>query len=307
MTYLGCLVYPRVAIIFQNRNLPSVRLLVSPISCPLPNRCQYLGPSAFQLTHLFILLITLFLTWTALTILLVRTAYSLCTNTTTIESWEIDRHATLLRRARYLGGYLDGPDGQPVPITKQEFPYDIGVRQNLTQGMGTANPLLWFWPFSKSPSVQSALEYEVNGFEDPERTWPPPDPDRMPRAPRPWMSEPAFVHEDDGVEAFRRRQEQDLKRWDRSADGLQRRKPFVERLEAQVREQRDDDDDDDSDSEREEAGESLGAVNTRGEESWKNSEGESLADFGLDEDAEFYDEDIPLSLLMRRKQLQKKN
>lgn len=36
---------------------------------------------------------------------------------------------------------------------------------------------------------------------------------------------------------------------------------------------------------------------------WRNKEGERLADFGLDEDAEFYDEDdLPLSEIMRRRQ-----
>lgn len=39
-----------------------------------------------------------------------------------------------------------------------------------------------------------------------------------------------------------------------------------------------------------------------GEESWRNKEGERLADFGVDEVAEFYDEDnMPLSELMRRR------
>jgi len=36
---------------------------------------------------------------------------------------------------------------------------------------------------------------------------------------------------------------------------------------------------------------------------WRNKEGERLADFGLDEDAEFYDEDnLPLAEIMRRRQ-----
>lgn len=60
-------------------------------------------------------------------------------NTTTIESWEIERHETLLRRARPFGGFLEGPDGIRVRIIKQEFPYDIGFWKNIKQGMGT-----WF-------------------------------------------------------------------------------------------------------------------------------------------------------------------
>lgn len=44
-----------------------------------------------------------------------------------------------------------------------------------------------------------------------------------------------------------------------------------------------------------------------GEEAWRNSEGERLKDFGVDEDVEFYDEqeeeddDVPLGELLARK------
>lgn len=42
-----------------------------------------------------------------------------------------------------------------------------------------------------------------------------------------------------------------------------------------------------------------------GEEGWKNSEGDRLRDFGVDEEAEFYDEeDIPLGILMQRRRQQ---
>jgi hypothetical protein len=75
----------------------------------------------------------------ALTILLVRNMWCLAVNTTTIEGWEIERHETLLNRARHTGGYLDGPDGLKVRIKPQEFPYDIGIWANIKQGMGTGN------------------------------------------------------------------------------------------------------------------------------------------------------------------------
>lgn len=83
---------------------------------------------------------------------------------TTIEGWEIERHETLVRRARALGGYLDGPDGIKVRITKQEFPYDIGIFQNFRQGIG-GTPLLWLFPFAATPSNESGLSFETNGFE----------------------------------------------------------------------------------------------------------------------------------------------
>ena len=41
---------------------------------------------------------------------------------------------------------------------------------------------------------------------------------------------------------------------------------------------------------------------TEGEEAWRNSEGDRLNDFGVDEDVEFYDEDdVPLAKLLSRR------
>lgn len=69
-------------------------------------------------------------------ILLARSLYSLVLNTTTIEAWEIERHETLVRRAKVLGGHLEGPGGVKIRIRKQEFPYDVGIWTNLKDGMG---------------------------------------------------------------------------------------------------------------------------------------------------------------------------
>lgn len=104
--------------------------------------------------------ITLF----ALAILFLRNVWSLCANVTTIEGWEIERHETLLRRARNLGGCLDGPDGISVKITKQEFPYDVGILQNILQGLD-GNVLVWLWPFARTPLIEHGFQFEVNGFE----------------------------------------------------------------------------------------------------------------------------------------------
>jgi len=75
----------------------------------------------------------------AMSILFISALWSLGTNTTTIESWEIERHEVLLRRARKNGGYLTGPNGVQVKIKRQEFPYDIGIWRNIWQGMGNKN------------------------------------------------------------------------------------------------------------------------------------------------------------------------
>ena len=92
-----------------------------------------------QLIHLFLLVAANSVTLFVLSILLIRNIWCLGANTTTIEGWEIERHKTVLRRARYFGGYLDGPDGVRVRIERQEFPYDIGIWQNFKQGMGSGN------------------------------------------------------------------------------------------------------------------------------------------------------------------------
>ncbi|KAF2088127.1 putative zinc finger protein DHHC domain-containing protein [Saccharata proteae CBS 121410] len=279
MSYLAYFLYIRAAVVWNNRSLPS-----------------YLGPSAIQLVHLFVLLAANSLTLFIMAIMLIRFGIKFGENITTIEGWEIDRHETLLRRARYLGGWLQGPDGRRIKIKRQEFPYDIGIWPNLRQGMGTGNVLAWFWPFAASPSNASGLDFEINGFEDLSVTWPPPDPDRIPRVKRQFPANEAFTHrelsldQEEGIEAFKRRQQEDFKRWQVGSAGLQRRRPFHERASA--------DQTDGNDSEGLDENEDI----QRGEESWKNSEGERLDDFGVDEDAEFYDEDdIPLSELLKRK------
>jgi palmitoyltransferase len=238
----------------------------------------------------------------------------------------------LVRRARVLGGYLDGPDGIRVRIAQQEYPYDIGLWQNVVQGMGTANVLsfspkqpyedtklqmqilAWFWPFSASPTMFSAIHFETNGFEgmyklfdrlqaslfmiiDPNVSWPPPDPDRMPRRARTFDPDNAFLH-DEGrahglteIEAFRLRQMEDLKRFQDHESTIRRRQTFHKRYEATS-----------SDKDIKQFPDKDLTADEEGEEAWRNAEGDRLDDFGVDEEAEFYDdEDIPLAELMRRR------
>lgn len=126
---------------------------------------QYLGPNVFHLAHLFVLMIANSFMAFALTLLLGRTIWSLAINMTTIESWEVERHHAVLRRARVLGGYLDAPDGSKVKIEHQEFPWDVGIWANFCQGMGSKNPLAWFWPLAKSPSIESGLSFEHNEID----------------------------------------------------------------------------------------------------------------------------------------------
>lgn len=92
------------------------------------------------------------------------------------------------------------------------------------------------------------------------------------------------------VEAFNRRKEADLRRRRAPAE-IERREPFHVRLEEYSNGSSDAEADTGSDD-----------YSDHGEEGWKNSEGERLRDFGVDEEAEFYDEeDIPLALLIQQR------
>nr|POE49577.1 palmitoyltransferase pfa4 [Quercus suber]POF20075.1 palmitoyltransferase pfa4 [Quercus suber] len=262
-----------------------------------------------------------------LSLLLGRTIWSLAINMTTIESWEVERHHAVLRRARALGGFLDAPDGSKVKIEHQEFPWDIGIWTNFCQGMGSRNPLVWFWPLASSPTAESGLTFKHNEIDgerpdstatedctdqpsiDPSKPWPPPDPDRLFRAVRRDLAAGDGFTQSLDPEAFRQRQAADLARFE-DADGeyVVRRKPFHERLQTFAKQTEADSYEIDEDavlSEDEEEGvdqiEHHGKL--EGEESWRNREGERLADFGVDEVAEFYDEDdVPLSELIKRRQ-----
>ena len=125
---------------------------------------QYLGPSPAQMVFLFIFIVTNSVTLFALSMLLLRNIWALGANITTIEGWEIERHATLVRRAKVLGGYLDGPDGLKIRIVKHEFPYDVGIFSNVQQGMG-GNPLTWLWPFAATLRHYERFYFPTNGFE----------------------------------------------------------------------------------------------------------------------------------------------
>lgn len=260
MSVLAYHLLQRAWIIYDSRDLPAD-----------------LGPPAWAIGHLLVLLMVNTATLFLLTILLVRTTISLVMNTTMIESWEIERHAVLVQRAQAHGGFLYAPGGREIRIEHQEFPYDIGFWNNVCHGLGSSNPLHWFSPFSSSPVVDGSRPYETNGFEDPDTTWPPPDPDKMHRVP---ISGAQIFHEDKlprsvQVEAFHRRQAEDYKRFQTPTS--------VE----------DESDAYDSDTEQ----------GMDGEMGWTNSEGDRLRDYGVDEDADCFadeDEDIPLGELRRR-------
>ena len=277
MCYLEHFLYIRAASIWEVRN-----------------EAASLGPSVIHLIHLFMLICTNSLTLLMVGIMLSKGIYSLATNVMTIESWELERHEQLLRRARVLGGYLDGPGGVRIKIERHEYPYDVGIWQNMRDGMGTSNVLAWFWPLAATPRT-NGLSFETNGFEEPGQTWPPPDPDRMPRPPRSaeQLQEKTALdkalNDADVINAFKARQEADLQRRG-IMNGAVRRKPFHQRF----------------DQDGDPTGDGYLAEDDNdhdGEEGWQDSGGNRLEDYGVEEDVEFYDEDdIPLSELIRRRQ-----
>ncbi|KAK6433276.1 Palmitoyltransferase [Oleoguttula sp. CCFEE 5521] len=225
---------------------------------------------------------------------------------TTIEGWEVERHETLRRRARTMGGYLEGANGVQVRIDSQEFPWDVGIWSNFCQAFGTWNVLTWVWPLARNLSVESGLVFEHNEIDEPSKPWPPPDPDRVYRVPHVSTSGEGFTQSLD-PDDFRRRQEADYQRYD-NGELVVRRKPFHERYEHLIDAARDDDseavysDGDDPELDVEEATGRQPTAEFEGEEAWRNKEGERLADFGLDEEAEFYDEDdLPLAEVIRRR------
>ncbi|KAL8833744.1 MAG: hypothetical protein Q9170_004107 [Blastenia crenularia] len=223
----------------------------------------------------------------ALGVLLIRNIWVLGSNVTAIEGWEIERHETLVRRARTRGGYLDGPDGVRLKITKQEFPYDIGIYQNARQAMGTTF-LLWLWPLAPTPPNAAVTVFETNGFEEPNTSWPPPDPDRMPRVQFNIAEDDPFVYKAESsgldVEAFRQRQRKDNMRFKEISSSSTPSEASQGRSQSSINDKMDQQ-------------HSSGAPGLK----WRDSAGDNLWDLGVDEDAE--EDNVPLAELLRRRKL----
>jgi palmitoyltransferase len=116
----------------------------------------------------------------------------------------------------------------------------------------------------------------------------------MPRPSRNYDDKNAFTYRqdyDDGdIVAFRLRQQEDLKRFNQNESAIRKRQQFHRRYEAG--------------NQNGQALENDLKPGEEGEESWRNSEGDRLADYGVDEDVEFYDEEnIPLAELIQRRKV----
>lgn len=298
----------------------------------------YLGPSVPAMAHLTLLALVGALTSVALAVLLITTVRGWVLNQTMIEGWEIERHEAVIARAKKAGGYWHASSPAPRRIERVEFPYDIDFFTNMAQAMGTRNVLAWLDPFVGSAPVVSATagkgigwEWEENGFNDREGMWPPVDPDKMRRGVRnpQWAEqqrqeiarlEDNWRNPEGEIAAFRARQEMDLRRRRRESGVIAElvEEEDLEDLDDLDYEYIDGDsgsgggyDDDDNDDYDQEAGveDENHAVREKplfeqgidGEPGWTNAEGDRLRDYGVDEDVEDSDEDIPLGELLRRR------
>lgn len=258
-------------------------------------------------------------------LLCLRTLHQTVFGATTIEGWEQDRHDALVRRR----------------VVKQvTFPYDIGFWENVVAAFGySSNPISWANPLARSPriaapkcvgasgpafTITAGLEWEVNGFEAPGTPWPPRDPDKLSRPLRPGpinedtATQPLLQGSDDiDVAAFRRRQADDLMRRRRPPPQRENTTPQDEDDEnifGYAMAQRDADgevrehdwlgDDGGDDGRYSFAGMNALDLGRSLPAEWRNEEGETLADYGVDvaaEEEDEEDEDVPLAELVRRR------
>lgn len=257
--YVLCFLAARWWAVYQARQLP-----------------DYLSPHSLgQLVFLTLLTLVDGPLTLALFILMVRTLANYGEGYTTIETFEAERHAARVWKRQ---------------AKKQIFPYDIGIWENLCAAFGySCNPIAWLNPLASTPRVGekvevstgkgvmilAGLEFEVNGFEDPDHTWPPADPDKMGIVMPDGKKVSGFTLEGNmDVDAFRRRQKTDLKRWERTVEDAS----------------------DESDSEEVEYPRQPWPAPSP----WRNEDGETLADYGVDEELEDDDEDVPLAVLQAR-------
>ncbi|KAG5647742.1 hypothetical protein DXG03_008465 [Asterophora parasitica] len=87
--------------------------------------------------------------------------YCLLGNSTTIEGWEKDKVATMVRRGK---------------LQEVKFPYNLGRRKNIESVLGK-NVLFWCWP---GPAPGNGLKYELAQGDD-GSVWPPRDPSTITR------------------------------------------------------------------------------------------------------------------------------
>ncbi|KAG5928464.1 hypothetical protein E4U42_000597 [Claviceps africana] len=276
---LANLLWQRFAALWEARHLPA-----------------FLGPTLPALVGLTMCALVCLVASLALAIMLITTTKNWLYNCTTIEGWQLERHEAMLERGGRDWWGLHDADGKKVRIERVEFPYDLGFFTNMSQAMGTSNVILWLLPFCPGPKVGengtgTGWDWEENGFNRKKGMWPPVDPDKAQRANRVWpAARRDFAAELRHVEAT----VEDHKRMLRERQRREAEQDTLAELD-QV-------DGYDSADEHDQLG------NFEDIAAWRNTDGETLRDYGVDEDAERYvsqtpseDDDIPISELIRRR------
>ncbi|KAK9475413.1 DHHC palmitoyltransferase-domain-containing protein [Dipodascopsis tothii] len=113
-----------------------------------------------QIVLVVVIAPTTFLMLFSVGLLTLRVLWSILDNMTTIESWEMDRIYSQIRRQRI----------RPV-----EFPYDLGYFENVSQNLGP----VWGWLLPWTTSPGNGMTFEVNEQADPNEPWPPADPEEV--------------------------------------------------------------------------------------------------------------------------------
>ncbi|SJX61720.1 related to PFA4-Palmitoyltransferase [Sporisorium reilianum f. sp. reilianum] len=91
--------------------------------------------------------------------------YCVAVNQTTIESWEKERTATMIRRGR---------------VRKVRYPYDLGIWRNVAQVLGR-NPVFWCLPGSVRVDGEGLKFPVASGLDaGAQYRWPPKDPHKSP-------------------------------------------------------------------------------------------------------------------------------
>jgi len=300
-------IFQRLSAIWSDRNLPA-----------------YLGPTLPHLIALTLLSLVNLGTSLALGILLFTTLKSWALNTTMIEDWEIERHESVLCRLDASSSSTTttdfwGADGDSgvllAHLNRIEFPYDLGVSSNLSQAMGTRNPLLWVFPLARGPAINPSTpgkglgwEWEENGFNDLPGLWPPPDPEKLRRAQSGWPGAASRMKKPEEDPYYVDQAQYETAKDAKAAFAARQ---FADNQRRQMQQQRWDIID-----ELEEVG---GEREWEGEVAWTNTEGDTLWDYGVDEEVERddgrehqqliaigeeeEDDDVPIAELIRRRKV----
>ncbi|KAJ4862417.1 DHHC palmitoyltransferase domain-containing protein [Trichoderma breve] len=251
----------------------------------------HLGPSLFALISLAMTSLVWAVTSLALGLMLITTLQGWVLNRTTIEDMEVDKHESNIRSGNKEWWDITGPDGEKLRFEHIEFPYDVGFFANMAQAMGSSNPLLWLFPLAGNPRLSKTgtgpgWTWDENGFNRKFGMWPPPDPEKLRRAGREGglarrnfdtELQDAGLSPEEQVEAFRRRQEEDFRRKNKIMAELEEVDDYYG-----------------SDGERDSDEGSY-------RNGWVNADGERLRDYGVDEEAEQYDDEVPIAELLRRR------